>query len=427
MRWTVTARHLWDGVSDAPVEGCAVLIEDGRIKAVGKKADMPWDADRIELPEHTLLPGLIDCHVHPVDTPDATDSDVMVPLGVRHLNVVTALRTLLSKGFTTVRTMGSALPDPLVTTVRDSVDAGLISGPRLHIAPHIISARGAHGDVSASLGSRPDVEVGVLADGEHEILRAVRSEARLGADWIKFGGTGGFFSPSDSPGQVTYTRREMETLVGAATDLGLPCAVHAFGDEGVLRAVRAGVRSVEHGSLVKPATLAFMEERGTFLVPTATVLFRAVNAVDDDEYWRQRTPQARQKFRTHREGLRAGAHAIAESGVKIAYGTDAGVLPHEDVQADFVTMVENGVHPLRALRAATSTAAELLRADDIGRIAPGTHADLVAVRGVPLRDITAMTRVELVVRGGVVVRDDTGRGAGAAAAGDGERGRRDTR
>ncbi|GAB1339665.1 hypothetical protein ACE1SV_62550 [Streptomyces sp. E-15] len=205
--------------------------------------------------------------------------------------------------------MGSALP--MVVTVRESAEAGAVSGSRLHIAPHIISARGAHGDVSASLGSRPEVEVGLLADRESEILRAVRGEARLGADWIKFGGTGGFYSPSDSPDQVTYTRREMETLVGVADDLGLPCAVHAFGDEGALWAVRAGVRFVEHGSLAKPAPLAAMEERGTFLVPTTTVLFRALKALDDDEFWQERPPRARQKFRSYGDALREGANALA--------------------------------------------------------------------------------------------------------------------
>ncbi|GAB2579805.1 amidohydrolase family protein [Streptomyces capparidis] len=417
MTLAIVPEWCWDGTAGAQSEA-AVVVEGARVSFVGDRDRVPWEAERLALPGYTLMPGLIDCHVHLVDNPEATDEDVSVSMGRRLAMVLAALRAVLDNGFTTVRTMGSALPVPLELMVRDAVEAGLVPGPRLVVAPHLISARGGHGDHSAQAGGWPGTELGFLADGEQEILRAVRTESRLGADWVKFCGTGGFFSPSDRPEQVTYTQREMDVLVAAAADLGLPCAVHAFGDEGVRRAVRAGARSVEHGSLAGPDTLAEMEQRGTFLVPTQSVLFGALRALDDDAYWSGRPDQAREKFRACRDRLHDGAAALCASGVRIAYGTDAGMLPHRDNGEDFVTLVENGFAPLRVLRAATSTAAELLALPDVGRIAVGARADLVAVRGDPFTDITAMTRVGLVVRDGEVRKNTTGHGRRRGTGGD---------
>lgn len=402
---------LWDGLADAPREG-AVIVSEGRITAVtGPGERLPVGADRVDLPGRTLMPGLIDCHVHLSNAPDSTDDDITAPVSRRHLNTLTALRTLLDNGFTTVRDLGCALPQPMSLVVRESVEAGVLPGPRLIVAPHIISARSGHGDESAELGTLPETEIGALADGPQEIIGMVRAEARSGADWIKFAGTGGFFSATDEPEQITYSQEEMDVLVSVARDLRLPCAVHAFGDEGVRRAVRAGVRSVEHGGLARPETLAEMAERGTYVVPTQGIVFQAVEHLDDDDFWQERSQRAREKFRAHRDELYDSAHALADSDVKVAYGTDAGVLSSEDNQRDFFTMVDNGMTPLRVLKAATSTASELLERPDLGRIAPGARADLVAVRGDPLADIGAMTHVDLVMRDGRIHRGGDGHGA----------------
>lgn len=410
MTLILTPDRVWDGLSDTPRERAAVVIEGDRVCSLDERSDrLPQGADRLSLPGHTLMPGLIDCHVHPSSGPGATDADIEVPLSRRHLQLATALRTLLGNGFTTVRSMGSVLPAPMELLVRETVDGGLLEGPRMIIAPHIISARGAHGDQSAQIGSRPEAELGALADGEQEILRTVRTEARDGADWIKFAASGGFTSPSDQPDQTTYTRHEMEVLVGAAADLGLPCAVHAFGDEGVRRALRAGVRSVEHGALVELETLAEMADRGVYLVPTQILVQEGLDHLDDDAFWEGK-PAARMKFRTHEKALRGTAEALKDSDVKIAYGTDSGVLPHEDNPQEFLAMVRNGIPPVRALRAATSTAAELLDREDIGRIAPGACADLVAVPGNPFTDIAVMAEVDLVIQQGVIRKNTTGHG-----------------
>ncbi|MFF8653226.1 metal-dependent hydrolase family protein [Streptomyces huasconensis] len=405
MRKLIAPDRVWNGTADFPSEGAAVIVSGNRIEEIVERGtcdDLTKNLETVPLPGCTLLPGLIDCHVHLATAPGASDNDVTITIGARLHQVLRAMRALLDNGFTTVRDLGCPLPEPLVMMVRESVTAGALTGPRLLVAPHILSARAGHGDVSPSLGTRRDVELGALADGVPDIVRQVRVEARSGADWIKFAGTGGFFSPTDHPKQTSYTQDEMNALVAAARDLGLPCAVHAFGDEGIRRAVLAGVRSVEHGALARAETLAEMAQRGTFLVPTRTVLAEAVTHLDDDDYWVDRTPGCRAKFRELADELEEGVEARRNSSVKIAYGTDAGTLAHEENGSDFAALSADGLSVSRILRAATSTAAELLELPEAGRIAAGVPADLVAVQGNPFATIDAMTHVQFVMKDGEV-------------------------
>ncbi|MFJ8745977.1 amidohydrolase family protein [Embleya sp. NPDC127516] len=409
----IVAERIWDGLAAAPTPGM-VIVDGSTIAAVVDTSTRPPpDAVVVRLPGCTLVPGLIDCHVHLSNAPDMMDSHIGFSVAARHRNVLLSMRSLLGNGFTTVRDLGCALEDSLALMVRDAVAADLLPGPQLVVAPRILCSRGGHGDKSSNLGSLPHTEIGALADGVDEILRAVRSQARTGADWIKFAATGGFFSPSDEPEHTTYTQGEMDALVGAAQDIGLPCAVHAFGDEGVRRALRAGVRSVEHGSLIRAGTRSEMADRGVYLVPTLRVIEEASDHLDDDDFWLRRPRAARAKFRRHRESLHEGFAALADSPVEIAFGTDAGQVPHEHNNLEFLTMVRYGISPLRTLRAATTTAADLLGRTDIGRIVAGAQADLVAVRGDPFVDMSAMTRVEYVMREGRVYRHERGRDQGS--------------
>ncbi|PPI91261.1 amidohydrolase family protein [Nocardia nova] len=400
----VVAGRCWNGLSEHSAGPTQVLVRHGRIVDVAARVD-DRGADIIDLADRTLLPGFIDCHVHTTMDPSRImDAVVSDPATVTALNALPTLKTLLHNGFTTVRDLGAFTAEPITIYLRNAVAARLLTGPRLVVAPHFISARGGHGDFSSLLDPQIGTELGALADGPVEIASLVRRDVRAGADWIKFGATGGFGSPSDDPGQALYSQDEMDTLVATARDLGVPCTPHAYGDEGISRALEAGVRSIEHGNLASAATLKSMEQYGVFLVPTQYMVIDAVNHLDDDTYWVGKSPAERKKFSRYEEQLRESARNVAASKVNVAFGTDAGMFPHAENWREFPTMVSTGITPLRALRAATSVAAGLLQRPDLGRIEAGATADLIALADDPFSDIEATGAVEFVMQSGIVHR-----------------------
>ncbi|UQX09353.1 metal-dependent hydrolase family protein [Candidatus Mycobacterium methanotrophicum] len=404
----ITGAHVWDGVS-AQASPRQVLVVDGRIRQLADVIEPPTDATVVSLSGHTLAPGFIDCHTHvtlspPLSVAMTADSSV-----TRALKALPVLRTLLMNGFTTVRDLGCANVDYPTIDLRNAVAAGMVDGPRMVVAPHLISARGGHGDFSAMIAgeyqccSRP-LEL-AAADGSDEIRTRVRQEIRAGADWIKFAATGGFASPSDDPGQPTYSQEEMDVLVATAADLDIPVTPHSYGDEGIRRAVRAGVRSIEHGNLASAATLRMMQDAGVFLVPTQYTILSGARRDENDALWAALPEYSRRKMGKYRGLLLDAADVLATSEVRIAFGTDAGMFPHQDNWREFPMMVSTGITPLRALRAATSVAAELLRLDELGVIAEGNIADLIAMPGDPLADIEVTGQVDFVMKDGVIYKD----------------------
>jgi imidazolonepropionase-like amidohydrolase len=405
----ITGATVWDGISaqSAPRQ---ILVVDGRIQTVADAIEAPPDTRVVDLPGHTLTPGFIDCHTHvtlapPVGLLTTLDSSI-----AKTLKSLPVLRALLMNGFTTVRDLGCGDIDYPTIDLRNAVAAGLVVGPRMLVAPHMISARGGHGDFSGMVADeyqdpcRP-LEL-AAADGADEIRTRVRQQIRAGADWIKFGATGGFASPSDDPGHATYSQEEMNILVATATDLEIPVTPHSYGDEGIRRAVRAGVRSIEHGNLASAEALRMMEDAGVFMVPTQyTILSKARGDENGDAVWAALPEHSRRKMEKYRGALLDGAEGLAASDVRIAFGTDAGMFPHHDNWREFPMMVSTGITPLRALRAATSAAAELLRLDDLGVIAEGKIADLIAMPGDPLADINVTGQVDFVMKEGVIHKD----------------------
>ena len=397
----VRAARLIDGRGGPPLQNAVILVDSARIVAVGADLAIPAGATVIDLGPATVLPGLIDCHTHitsgdPGDYYEGLFRRSPIDYAVA---APTFARRTLEAGFTTVRDVGAA--EFIDVALRRAIDSGLVVGPRMQVATLTVGATGGHGDV---VGFSPYIKFGQfsgLADGVDEIRKLVRFEVKNGADLIKLLASAGVLSEEESAGAPQFSQEEMDAVVQEAAMWGRKVAAHAHGAEAIKRAVRAGVASIEHGSLIDDEGIRLMKERGTFLV---------ADVYNDDyilaEYKRLRFPQRildkeRLIGRLQRENFRRAARA----GVKIAFGTDAGVYPHGWNGRQFAVMVRYGLTPMQAIQSATQSAAELLGwTDKVGTVTRGKYADLVAVDGDPLKDITELERVTFVMKGGVVYK-----------------------
>jgi tryptophan 2-monooxygenase len=402
------AGNVWDGIAQRPLGPREILVLGETIAEIRTNVREPDGAEIIDLPGHMVMPGFIDCHVHLTLRPELIGSFWSYSPSYKALLGAEALRTLLLNGFTTVRDCGDM--DLHGFTVRDlklASERGIIPGPRLICSGHMISSRGGHMNAMLSLAPENHPWENCLADGPDEIRKVVRNEIKHGAEWVKYAASGGFSTAGDDPLQVTYTQGEMNALVAAAKDFNRPVAAHVLGEEAVHRSVLAGVRSVEHGSMVSAETLRLMEEKGVYIIPTQLMAVRPARMADDEAYWKALGApiHMQMKMWKYRDALLDGAKTIANSSVKIAFGTDLGIFSYRTNGArEFGEMVTNGIPPVRALRAATGMGAELLQRDDIGVLTPGRSADIVAMPGNPFEDIAVTESVDFVMRGGVMVK-----------------------
>jgi imidazolonepropionase-like amidohydrolase len=410
----VRAARLLAVRTGAVLNNQAILIEGDRIKEVGPAdavaGHAPRDVRVIDLRTATLLPGLIDCHTHMTADPGDYYKQLfrMSAIDEAVRAHVFAKRTL-DAGFTTVRNVGAA--EFIDVALRNAINEGLVPGPRMLVSTMPLSATGGHGDVN---GMSPylhfDGFTGI-ANGVDQIREKIRFEVKYGADLIKVLASAGVLSEEESVGAPQYSQEELNALVEEATMWGRKVAAHAHGAEAIKRAVKAGVASIEHGSLIDDEGIRLMKERGTYLV---------ADIYNDDyiiaEYTRLGYPQKiidkeRMVGRLQRENFKKAVQA----GVKIAFGTDAGVYPHGWNAKQFAHMVRWGTTPLQAIQAATVNAADLLGwADRVGALEPGKYADVIAVQGDPLQDVTVLEHVGFVMKGGQVVKDSLTGGAKAA-------------
>jgi len=395
--------RMFDGIGDTLGGPTEILVEDGAIIEVSRAVGRPQSAAVIDLTDRTVAPGFIDAHVHLCVDGLHLAQQILECSATKALTGLHLAQQYMRYGFTTLRDMGTLDPDWPTINLRDSIDAGLVQGPRLIVAAHMISATGGYGDLQSAFPCRCHLGLSKVADSPGKIRELVRAEHTFGSNWIKTMNTGGYMSFGDDPAKVTWFDDEMQCLAETARQLGLPVAVHTGAAEGCKQALRAGVRSLEHCYLIDDEGITMAESAGAFLVPTMQM-----TREDKAMLKAGKLPmQATWKFRRDVDEIERAQKRIAASTVQVAYGTDCGMFPFSHGILEFQAMVSAGLTPLRALKAATSVAASLLERDDIGVIAPGKQADIVAMVGDPLADITSTETVDFVMKAGRVYRHGT--------------------
>ncbi len=391
------ALRMLDVRSGEMLENVTVLVEGERIVAVNPRR-VPKGTRAVDLGDVTLLPGLMDMHTHlnyDLET-NWVHRPVEETAELNALRGVPAARATLLAGFTTVRDLGASLGFADVALAR-AIEEGWVVGPRMIPAAHAISITGGHCEIT---GFAPGIlelgPEGGVADGVPEVLKAVRYQIKHGAKVIKVCATAGVLSFEGPAGAPQYSMEELVAIVGEAERHGLKVAAHAHGTQGIKNAIRAGIHSIDHGSMLDPEAIQLMKEHGTYLVPT---LFQWYLEYD-------LPPLLHEKNEYVKSFVDESVRQAIEAGVKIALGTDAGVFPHGDNGREFAAYVNLGMSPLEAIRSATLHAADLLAVDDRGAIEPGLLADIVAVPGNPLDDVHVMESMEFVMKGGVIYKGE---------------------
>jgi imidazolonepropionase-like amidohydrolase len=402
----IRAGHLLDVKSGKTLSNQTIVIQGDKIvsvKATSGDELLPTGATVIELPNATVLPGLIDAHTHLTMTTNFGYSVLGISTPREALYGARNARVTLDAGFTTVRNVGaSGFAD---VALRDAINAGDVPGPRMLVSGPALSITGGHCDENL-LPFEWHVQSDGVADGIEAVQHKTRENIKYGADLIKICATGGVLSHGDNPQASQFTLEEMKAIVADAHRLGRKVAAHAHGAQGILWASEAGVDSIEHGSYIDDAAIAEMKKNGTYLVPTLYLMdWFFANA--------EKIGTPAELIAKGHEVMPAARKNVARAfaaGVKIGFGTDAAVYPHGLNAHEFAVMVKLGMTPLQAIQAATINDADLLGwSDKVGTIEPGKWADIVAVDGDPLADVTTLERVKFVMKGGEVVRNSYGK------------------
>jgi imidazolonepropionase-like amidohydrolase len=405
--------HLFDSASGRLLGETSILVRGERIESVqpGTMA-LPAGAQLIELGNATCLPGLIDSHTHLTSqtSPSQYTDQFRWNTADYAIRSTGYARRTLQAGFTTVRNLGDGANASIA--LRNAINAGVVAGPRIFTAGGAIGSTGGHADDTdgyrADLQGDPQAVNGII-NGADDAWKAVRQHYKDGADLIKIMPSGGVLDESSSVDNAQMTIDEIKAVVAAAHDYGFTVAAHAHGAEAIRRAVIGGVDSIEHGTFMDDADMKLMKEHGTWYVPTIIAGRYVQEMASKPGYY---PPQVAAKAMQVGPLIQATAGKAYKAGVRIAFGTDAAVYPHGQNAKEFVYMVEAGMPAAFALQAATKNAAELLKqSKNLGSVESGKFADIIAINGNPLDDITLMQKVDFVMKGGAVVRQD-GRAVG---------------
>lgn len=402
----IHAGKLIDGLAKTPREKVSILIHDDRITGVEAGFASPAGAEVIDLSNATVLPGLIDAHDHITGEFDGGNPVVEAVTGSTYdsayVSVGAAWRTLQA-GFTTIRDVGA--DNTLVISMKKAIAKGVIPGPRMWVAGEPLGPTGGHGDAANGF----DAELSHpgwtdnLIDSPEAARRTVRAFRRQGVDLIKIMPSGGVLSNGDNPNEQLMADDEIKAVVETAHSLGLKVAAHAHGKEAIDKAVVLGVDSIEHGSFADAESYKLMKVHGTYLVPTLLVGDTAMKIAR--AHPEQLNPSSAAKALRVGPVLLKNLGDAYHAGVKIAFGTDESLAPHGDNGKEFALMVKAGMTPMDAILAATAGGSDLIgHPQDIGSVQAGRYADIIAVSGDPLADITELERVQFVMKGGVVYK-----------------------
>jgi imidazolonepropionase-like amidohydrolase len=386
----LTARWLIDGKSATPLENASLLIRGHTIAAVGR-VTVPPGARTIDLGDATLLPGLIDCHSHPlIQSLDYQTTHLQESSAYKALRGLKAVQECLRCGWTTLRVAGDADVHHAVIDLRRAIEKGLFVGPRLVGAAHYLTTTGGGGDYNTISHEQAIIPDGKIVDGVDAMRRTVREEIKRGSDWIKVLVTGAYMAAGNNPHNVQFSQEELDICVAEARRWGVPVMAHAHATDGIKMAIRAGVRSIEHGTFADDEALQMMKAKHIFLVPT----------VYCGDYY---PPMASAPVPDKHEEKNRWLRMAIKAQVPLAIGTDLGGVPPHTNWKEFAEFVKAGLTPMAAIQAGTSAAAELLgMSKEIGTLEPGKRADVIAVKGNLLADITQLGNIRLVIRDGAV-------------------------
>lgn len=397
------AKHLIDGTGKV-IEHPIIVIEDKHIVSILTEMPLTKGATIIELGDYTLLPGLIDAHAHPNNNSD--DYQIAHLKGSSASKALTSLKAvqdLLNEGWTALRVAGDADVAYSNFDVRNSINKGKFIGPHIYGAGHYLSVIGGGGDINFLSPEQNITADGLIVNGPEEVRKAVRTEIKYGSDWIKIMETGAFMTVGDNPQNVHFSPEELKAAIEEANRRDVPVMAHAHATEGIKQAVKAGVRSIEHGTYMDDEAIDLMIQHGTYLIPTLTI----------DLYFKEIIPESKSLTKAIDLGKQSRAAFYVQlkkaikKGLKIGIGTDYVGWPAKYSAREFEELVSIGMTPMQAIMAGTKVNAELLKREkEIGTVEVGKFADIIAVKGDPLKDITELQRVKFVMIGGKTVKNE---------------------
>ena len=399
----IICKQIIDGRSEKALTATVIVVEQNRIKAIGNREVIPAGASIIDLKDHTLMPGFIDLHCHPLG--DGDDDYQTYHLknssAAKAMQCLHNVQGLLRAGWTSLRVAGDLDVGYAHLEVRNAINKGMFDGPRIFGAGHWISVTGGGGDLNFFSYEQQGVKVdGLVVDGPEELRKAVRNEIKYGSDWIKLLVSGAFMTAGDNPQNVHFSKEELDVALDEATRRDVPVMAHAHSAESIKMSIRAGARSIEHGSFLDEEGIRLMKEKGTYLIPTLTIGKWFLEFNEDSKA----LSKAIEITKKHRANIEAMLGNAIRAGVKVAVGSDlTGTAPAYHAN-EFSELVRVGMSPMQAIKAGTSLAAEALgKQDSFGTLAPGMLADIVAVKGDPIADIHLLKDVRFVMKDGKVI------------------------
>lgn len=402
----ILSKQLIDGKSNTAIPNAVILVEGQKIKAVGGKDIIPKGATIVDLSSYTVLPGMIDAHVHPlIDGDDYQTNHMKQSSAEKALNGLKRCQDLLMAGWTSLRVAGDADVGYAHFEIRDAINKGTFIGPRIYGAGHYISVTGGGGDINYMSYEQPIIADGLVVNGAEEMQKAVREEIKNGSDWIKILVTGAFMTVGDNPQDVHFSPEELKAVMDEANRRHRPVMAHAHATEGIKMAIKAGARSIEHGSYLDEEGIDLMVKHGTYLVPTLTIgLFFEEKYADSKAL--AKAVELNKNSKEESAKFNMITQAI-KKGVKVVVGTDYVGWEANYSAREYGEFVKIGMTPMQAIKAGTSLNAELLgKEKELGTIEAGKFADIIAVKEDPLKDITELQRVKFVMIGGKLVKKE---------------------